>query len=410
MPATLNEKAAKYVANLAKKFSIDPDSGSIALDELGSDFIKRLIWKPAIQQEIIEFTLGELNGMLTHLNSKVQFEINETNVNNILFGKEGIAKSKEPSSLYQLVEVLAVDNDGETDMIIGGGRHRVTALVTLLQGVEDWQEFMVPCRLIRCDSYEEALDYVSHSNGSRSMTATEKTQLELGMSVIGHKPSEFFAEAREASRNFTQVKNLISFAMGAQLSDLRHLRSGQSIGVNTAIELSKKIISAVTRELNKLNGSSMNKFLVDPFENDSEEVSTYLQELATAATEYISDSWDDLFLLCRVDKRDGKTEWLLARALGDIAKVVSEEIVEQYGATLVDNYKLYVSQVEAKKAEASEAKKAKVASNKKASALATLSMLLEAGSTDETMLLNICKAASLTQADLDKANIGFSIV
>lgn len=118
-------------------------------------------------------TLGDLAD--SRANEHAQQFIYPTSIKKILFGKYGIAKGKKLSSNIEVTYFRDKENGGLRDMVISSGRHRVTAIIALLQflGVKKWrdQKVMVICKVVNSDA--EFAQLIETANDSRKMPRAE---------------------------------------------------------------------------------------------------------------------------------------------------------------------------------------------------------------------------------------------
>lgn len=405
---TVAKAVNKRTATIAKANQVEPDA--LTIDLLGDDWIIRNIqWRAQISHR--QFTLGELQQMLDNLSSVCQFEVAQSRVEALLTGsKSGIFKATKPFPLYMEPEIIHVKSSepGEEDeFFIGGGRHRVVALLTGVQSIRGWRELLVNCRVYTVRDKVQALEYIKNSNGSRSMTTTEQGQLDLGMSISSHTTSEFFEEARKSIRNATEAVRLNAFGMGQLIFDLPHHNNqsdGRVLGVNQAGELAKKFLGAFVKMVNtELQAkypdakpkASISKLMHELTQDDNGEDSTFMQEIARYAAQRLREDWEYTYYpMCEVQTAKGK-QYLLGRALPAIAKALAIEIAGEFSETLIQAYETYVLQAK----EESEAKKAenaqKKAEQKRKQALAVIAMLEEQGGDNAVMITNIKKAAGI---------------
>lgn len=118
-------------------------------------------------------TLGDLAD--SRANEHAQQFIYPTSIKKILFGKYGIAKGKKLSSNIEVTYFRDRESGGLSDMVISSGRHRVTAIIALLQflGVKKWrdQKVMVICKVVNSDA--EFAQLIETANDSRKMPRAE---------------------------------------------------------------------------------------------------------------------------------------------------------------------------------------------------------------------------------------------
>lgn len=140
-------------------------------------------------------TLGELAA--SRASEHAQQFLYPTAIKKILFGKYGIAKGKKLSSSIEIT--YRRDRDGTlTDPVITSGRHRVTAIIALLQhlGVKKWedQKIMVVCKVVSSDS--EFAQLIETANDSRKMPRAELQVHGLTRSGVRTATADEFYETR----------------------------------------------------------------------------------------------------------------------------------------------------------------------------------------------------------------------
>ena len=124
------------------------------------------------------FKMGELADSRRNEAELVQFDVTPSKAANVLFDPTlGMLKTQQ---LYQHIEIGQVNDE----YIVIGGRHRLTAILTLLKKVEGWEDMNIVCRVLPVVSVDAAINMILASNGSRSMTATEKTLLKSARSGL----------------------------------------------------------------------------------------------------------------------------------------------------------------------------------------------------------------------------------
>ena len=141
-------------------------------------------------------TLGQLAD--SRANEHAQQFIYPTSIKKILFGKFGIAKGKKLSSNIEVAYFRDRESGELGDMIISSGRHRVTAIIALLQhlGVAKWrdQKVMVICKVVNSDP--EFAQLIETANDSRKMPRAEVQVHGLTKSGVRTSTSDAFYETR----------------------------------------------------------------------------------------------------------------------------------------------------------------------------------------------------------------------
>jgi hypothetical protein len=178
---------------IADKGGVDPLVQAAVLSAVGKkEFPLALQYEMTGNVEVR--TLGELAD--SRANEHAQQFIYPTSIKKILFGKYGIAKGKKLSSNIEVTYFRDKENGGLRDMVISSGRHRVTAIIALLQflGVKKWrdQKVMVICKVVNSDA--EFAQLIETANDSRKMPRAE-TQVH-GLTKSGVRtatPTEFYS-------------------------------------------------------------------------------------------------------------------------------------------------------------------------------------------------------------------------
>jgi hypothetical protein len=145
-------------------------------------------------------TLGDLAA--SRSNEHAQQFLYPTAIKKILFGKYGIAKGRKLSSNIEVTYRRDRETGEPTDMVITSGRHRVTAIIALLQflGINKWadQKVMVICKVVDSDAAFAQL--IETANDSRKMPRAELQVHGLTKSgVRTARPEEFYATRTNAT-------------------------------------------------------------------------------------------------------------------------------------------------------------------------------------------------------------------
>lgn len=408
-PATIKAVDAWYAKTLRMN-----EVDQLGVDIVGERFVSDQIqWQ--CERSYVQFTLGQLVSMLDNLSSICQFEIDKAKVEKLINGTDaGIFRATKNHPLYMPPEILCVvGSQGKDDeYVIGGGRHRIVALATVLKNkFNGWEELLITCSLARFRKREALLEYITHSNGSRNMTPTEKSQIKLGMSFTSHTPDEFFAAALVDNRNLAEAKELTAYGCAYGLTELRHLRSNKPIKLNTAVELMKSFISKFSTKVNaQLQAAiqqkkTLNKLMVEPCTDPTGADSTYLKQICEVAVSDLVANWETYFELCRREDKKGNVSYLLAHSIGEISNALAEKLALQFGERLVAAYQTYEQQSAEEKAAKDQAKEAKKEASKKTGAVETIKMLVSrSANVDQDslsmMVQNIARAAKISAADL----------
>jgi hypothetical protein len=142
-------------------------------------FPLELQFEVADMSKAITFTLGELAA--TALHEKAIQYIYPNRVEHVLFGPHGLAKGNKLSNDIQVCWRRGLDGELETTPCITSGRHRLTAIILLLQHLGiNWekQRIMVSTKVVSTDA--EFAQLIFDNNDSRKMNQAEKRNHKLG--------------------------------------------------------------------------------------------------------------------------------------------------------------------------------------------------------------------------------------
>lgn len=365
---SVQKQVNSRILAIKRMHELEPDA-PLSVQTLGEDFVTRgTQWR--VGRDFVTFKLGELADMLNALSSVCQFEVSETKVEQLLTSpKNGFFKSRAPHPLYMEPEVIQVQGNGSepSEFFLGGGRHRVVALLMAYSHIAGWREFDVVCRMYTTHDKEQALEYIRHSNSSRNMTTTETSQLELGMSIQSHETKDFFFEAAKAKQSQTHTKTLCSFAF-AQLCAKAQLKGndGSPITLNTLAKLGSQVLTkflkAVNDQLKAAHGpkSSINKLMLEKTQAvDGSGESTFIQEVTKFAATQLIEDWDACYSLCKATNAKGVVEYNFARATGKVAQVVADALAADFAPQLIEYYEAYTEKKQAETEAVRQAKEAK---------------------------------------------------
>ena len=154
-------------------------------------FPLELQFEVADMSKTVSFTLGELAATAVH-EKAVQY-IYPKRVEHILFGPHGLARGHKLSNDIQVCWMRSLNGELETTPCITGGRHRVTAIILLLQHLGiSWekQRIMVSTKVVATDS--EFAQLIFDNNDSRKMNQAEKRNHKLGALGINTANEESF--------------------------------------------------------------------------------------------------------------------------------------------------------------------------------------------------------------------------
>ena len=170
-------------------------------------FPLELQFEVADMNKAITFTLGDLAASAAH-EKAVQY-IYPKRVEHVLFGPHGIAKGNKLSNDIQICWMRGLDGELETTPCITSGRHRLTAIIMLLQHLGiNWQRqrIMVSTKVVNDDS--EFAQLIYDNNDSRKMNQGEKRNHKLGALGINTANEDAFyndpaTSVRHARTNVT---------------------------------------------------------------------------------------------------------------------------------------------------------------------------------------------------------------
>lgn len=139
----------------------------------------------------VYYTLGDLAATAQH--EKATQYIYADRVSHVLFGPHGIAKGSKLSNDIQLCWFRKLDGELDSMPVITSGRHRVTAIILLLQHLGiPWerQKIMVSTKVVSSES--EFAQLIFDNNDSRKMKQAEKRNHKLGALGVNTASEEAF--------------------------------------------------------------------------------------------------------------------------------------------------------------------------------------------------------------------------
>ena len=142
-------------------------------------FPLELQFEVADMSKAVTFTLGELAATAVH-EKAIQY-IYPKRVEHVLFGPHGIAKGNKLSNDIQVCWRRKLDGELETTPCVTSGRHRLSAIILLLQHLGiTWekQRIMVSTKVVSTDA--EFAQLIFDNNDSRKMNQSEKRNHKLG--------------------------------------------------------------------------------------------------------------------------------------------------------------------------------------------------------------------------------------
>ena len=175
-----------------------------------------LQFETADNSKMVLITLGELARTAQH-EKAVQY-IYPSRIKHCLFGPHGIAKGYRLSNDIQVCwRREALTGELETTPCITSGRHRVTAIILLLQymGIPwEKQKVMISTRIAESD--QDFAQLIFDNNDSRKMVAAEKRNHTLGALGINTASKEaFYNDALSCVKHVAKNKNLCGDAFAA---------------------------------------------------------------------------------------------------------------------------------------------------------------------------------------------------
>lgn len=222
-------------------------------------------------------TLGELAN--SRASEHAQQFLYPTALKKILFGKYGIAKNNKLSSSIEIT--YRRDRDGTLgDFVITSGRHRVTAIIALLQflGVQKWadQKVMVVCKVVSSDP--EFAQLIETANQSRKMPQAELRIHGLTSRGIRTATAEEFYATRSKAVP-AQYSHCFSKAVQFELAGLP--QTSQDAYVSMVVSAWNKVANVTGNRL------SMKELIIG---NDPAPLKAAAQYIASRVGFYIEDA------------------------------------------------------------------------------------------------------------------------
>lgn len=228
------------------------------VEQVGADHFLRAFQPYALDTEgnVTEgyqiFSLGELAASKQQEAELVQFDVIHSRVDAFLCEpKMGLIAT------HTLYEPLLIIELPDGNVILGGGRHRTTGILTLYKLIEGWENISVACVVRQVSSIDEAVNVITASNGSRTMTATEKAQLtsaRRGITVV-----------RSADEIVEQLANLSAAADHKNVAMLYFVTRGQEeltgITNDTLGKIGNAVVGKLIKSINTLGKGAALKVL-----------------------------------------------------------------------------------------------------------------------------------------------------
>lgn len=367
----LNKMWTDHLNRLEIPFQRDSEGNFADVGQLGTSYLaEHFIWTGLYlgEDEVTPtVTLGELAESREAESDLVQFEVQPTRVEKILTGtKDGLVKGHK---LMQLIEVVYLP--GSNQFIIGGGRHRTVALLTLVKGIEGWEDFEVPVLAYQAKTIGEVAAYIQASNGSRSMSTTEKAMVDFAGSgtalTVFSDAEDFFVKAKK-ERTVSGLKKLARLA-GASL--LRETVVDRDTKLNTMGDIANSYFGKLCRELNDRYGKGTDKIMLA----ESEDGQQVFEAVLTEGMNLLVNNWEDVLEEIKEVKtlrgggiatdENGEPIYTcnIARKSTSIAEYLVESVVEKVGPFLAEMRKGQIAEEQAQKAEKAAHSKVKQLQN-----------------------------------------------
>lgn len=353
---------------------------NVSVETLGQDFlwenlISEIAWGP--DDEITTITLGDLAATRSEETDFVQFEVQPSKVEKLLTATDdGLLKGNKLLRPIELVRIPKSDAE-----IIGGGRHRTVALLTIAKVVYGWEQFRIPVQMFYPQSRSEVAQYIMASNGSRSMTQTEKSMVKaaaknLGLSVF--RPAEEFFQQAKSVTTVTALKDMTRMLGVALFAETQVDRDTTS---NTLGDMFHAAFTKFVRELNSQFGRGTDQVLL--VQTDEGQI---FEGVARRLSDYIVTNWETIKEESKEikKKRDGSivtddngqpvyTLNIARHVKPNAAEAAAEVLLEAVG----DQLRSVKERLEAEKLEAKQEKEAGKAATKLQREISTIDQMIE---------------------------------
>lgn len=237
--------------------------------------------------------------------------------------------------MYKPIELGYIGQLGDEpeNLIIVSGRHRATALVTLMAPIENWEQLQLTVKLHRFDSRDEISKYIEIENGSRTMTGEEKAVLWYGARNLNtFDMDDIFEPCKVAVSNFNRACSIF-FTNELEKSDVVDVNPATAGRLGSSFSTAfRAALSAPTR-----------KFIKDV---------NVAQEVAQAALTALVTNWAQLKQLSRVEHKDADGKTIISLSPARKYRLISKELA----SAVADAFK---TQLEEKETIESAEKKAK---------------------------------------------------
>ena len=152
------------------------------------------------QEKAFTLTLGELAA--SRANEKGQQFINPDDVKRVLYGVAGIAKDNKLSNEIQVCYSKDLAGDVDPRFVISSGRHRLTAIIMILQALGiKWEKQRITVSTKVVNSEAEYAQLIRLANVSRHMSGAEVRNFKLdNKGVITASVDDFYRTVRLSRR------------------------------------------------------------------------------------------------------------------------------------------------------------------------------------------------------------------
>ena len=275
---------------LGLNYKFDTDGYLLDLETLGSGYlIENVIWPGTLPEEYSQdnlVTLGQLMQSRDSESNLFQFQVNPKLVEKILVDKDhGLLKGNR---LFEPIEIVKLPNSEQ--FIIGGGRHRLVALLTMFKVIRNFEHLQVYVNVKYAKSNLEVASVVELSNTSRAMTRTEVSM--LGSAARGENltifssPEEFFARARK----MTHTADLKDLSRRLWVSLLQDTAVESATTANAIGDLGYGFVNKLCRALNSQYGRNADRCILLVRETSEGEQQVF-EALTRSVTDTLINNW-----------------------------------------------------------------------------------------------------------------------
>jgi hypothetical protein len=151
------------------------------------------------QDKAFTLSLGELAA--SRSNEKGQQFINPDDVKRVLYGVAGLAKDNKLSNEIQVCYSKDLAGDVDPRFVITSGRHRLTAIIMILQALGiKWEKQRITVSTKIVNSDEEFAQLIRLANVSRHMSGAEVRNFKLDNKGVATSTAEAFYRTVRLSR------------------------------------------------------------------------------------------------------------------------------------------------------------------------------------------------------------------